>query len=86
MCCRSTHISLNSPWKLAAGKFGKRMRVEPYASKRNRVSMNADPNTEGDAAWLHERFTLESLNPDYKSWDVASVGTVRVLGEFLFVV
>jgi hypothetical protein len=41
---------------------------------------------EGDAAWLHERFTLESLNPDYKSWDVASAGTVRVLGEFLFVV
>jgi len=57
-----------------------------YTIKRYRVSMNADPHMEGDAAWLHERFTLESLNPDYKSWDVASAGTVRVLGEFLFVV
>jgi hypothetical protein len=57
-----------------------------YTIKRYRVSMNADPHTDGDEAWLRERFTLESLNPDYKSWDVASAGTVRVLGEFLFVV
>jgi SOS-response transcriptional repressor LexA len=57
-----------------------------YTIKRYRVSMNADPHTEGDAAWLHERFTLESLNPAYKSWDVASAGSVRVIGEFLFVV
>jgi len=57
-----------------------------YTVKRYCTSKNPDPNREGDAAWLHERITLESLNPDYKSFDVPSSATVLVLGEFLFVV
>jgi hypothetical protein len=56
-----------------------------YTVKRYWGSKNLDPHKEGDAAWLHERITLESTNPDYISWDVASAGTVRVIGEFLFV-
>ncbi len=57
-----------------------------YTVKLYRVSEATDPNQRGDAAWLHERFTLESINPEFKSWDVASAVRVRVLGEFLFVV
>ncbi len=57
-----------------------------YTVKLYRVSEATDPNQQGDAAWLHERFTLESINPEFKSWDVASADKVRVPGEFLFVV
>jgi peptidase S24-like protein len=57
-----------------------------YTVKRCRLSENADLNKEGDRDWLHERMTLESINPDYESWDVASAGKIRALGEFLFVV
>jgi hypothetical protein len=44
------------------------------------------PNKEGDQAWLHERITLESINPDYAPWDVASSENVNVIGEFVFTV
>jgi len=57
-----------------------------YTIQRYSTSKNPDPDSEGSAAWLHERITLEPTNPDYKSWDVASSVRVRVLGEFLFVV
>ncbi len=57
-----------------------------YTIQRYRTSTNPDPDSEGDAAWLHERMTLEPLNPDYLSWDIASAEDVRILGEFLFVV
>ena len=49
-------------------------------------SKNADPCKEGDDEWLHERITLESINPEFESWDVASSEKVNVIGEFLFVV
>jgi len=35
---------------------------------------------------LHERMTLESDNPNYRSWDEACAQKVRVVGEFLFIV
>jgi len=57
-----------------------------YTVKVVHVSKAVDPNEQGDSAWLHQRLTLESTNPDYKSWDVASAEKIRVLGEFLFVV
>jgi len=57
-----------------------------YTVKRCRMSKNFDPNQQGDDAWLHQRVTLQSINPEYKSWDVASAGKIRVLGEFLFVI
>jgi SOS-response transcriptional repressor LexA len=57
-----------------------------YAVKRYRTSMNADPNKEGDKAWLHERITLESINPDYAPWEVAAAQKVNVIGEFVFTV
>ena len=55
-----------------------------YAVKRCRVSKD-DP-TKTDEGWLHQPVTLESINPDFESWDVASTGKIRALGEFLFVV
>lgn len=57
-----------------------------YTIKRYLTSKNPDPDTKGDEAWLHDRITFESINPDYKCWDVASAGKIRILGEFLFVV
>jgi SOS-response transcriptional repressor LexA len=55
-----------------------------YTVTRYWGSKNLDPHKEGDEAWLHERITLESTNPDYKSWDVASAVKVNVIGEFVF--
>lgn len=57
-----------------------------YTVKRCVLSKNVDPNRLGDDAWLNQRITLESINPGYESWDVASAGKIRPLGEFLFVV
>jgi hypothetical protein len=57
-----------------------------YAVKRYRTSSNDDPDKQSDQAWLHERITLESVNPDYTPWDIASAQTVNVIGEFAFVV
>ena len=57
-----------------------------YTVKLVHASKAVDPNQEGDPAWLHQRLTLESINRDYSSWDVASAEEIRVLGEFLFVV
>src|SRR5271154_3505886 len=51
-----------------------------YAVKRYRTSLNADPNREGDQAWWHERITLESINPTYAPWEVASSQKVNVIG------
>jgi hypothetical protein len=56
-----------------------------HAVKRYWRSKNPDPHREGDDGWLHERITLESINPPYKPWDVASTEKIRILGEFLFV-
>ena len=62
--------------------------VEPEGCtvKRCRVSKYADPTPRTDEVWPHPRVTLKSINPGYKSWDVASSGEIRALGEFLFVV
>lgn len=57
-----------------------------YTVKRCRVSKDVDPTRKTDEGWLHQPVTLESINPDFKSWDVASTGKIRALGEFLFVV
>jgi Peptidase S24-like len=57
-----------------------------YTVKLCRLSKDVDPTPPGDDAWLHQRVTLESINPEYKSWDSASADKVRPLGEFLFVV
>jgi Peptidase S24-like len=55
-----------------------------YAVKRYRVSGKADPTGKGDLRWLHERFTLESLNTDFAPMDIASARKVNVIGEFVF--
>ena len=81
--------------RIAGGAAGKILLIEHveagaagsrYTVKLCRVSEATDPNQRGDGAWLHERMTLESLNPGFEPWDVASADQIRVLGEFLFVV
>jgi len=80
--------------KLSGSWDGKTLLIEQYGEsggsrytvKRCHVSDAVDPNKESDKDWLHQRMTLESINPDYESWDVASAGKIRPLGEFLFVV
>jgi hypothetical protein len=80
--------------KIVGSQEGKVLLVEQcnesgggrYTVKVVRASIAVDPNERGDSAWLHQRLTLQSTNPRYKSWDVASAEKIRVLGEFLFVV
>jgi phage repressor protein C with HTH and peptisase S24 domain len=57
-----------------------------YAVKRYRTSVHADRNKEGDGAWLHERITLESINPAEAPWEVPSAKKINVIGEFVFTV
>ena len=57
-----------------------------YTVSQYRISKDVDPHREGDRDWLHERFMLEPLNPEYPPWDVASDEKVNVIGEFVFVV
>jgi hypothetical protein len=57
-----------------------------YTVKLCQLSKHSDPTRQGDEAWLHQRVTLQSINPNYESWDVASAAKIRPLGEFLFVV
>jgi SOS-response transcriptional repressor LexA len=57
-----------------------------YTVSQYRISKNIDSHKEGDREWLHERFTLEPLNPEFPPWDVASDEKVNVIGEFVFVV
>ena len=57
-----------------------------YTVSQYRISKNLDPYKEGDREWLHERFTLEPLNPEFPPWDVASDEKVSVIGEFAFLV
>jgi len=57
-----------------------------YTVKRYRPSQEADPHKKGDREWLHERITLEALNPDYPCLEIPSDEKVGVIGEFVFVV
>jgi hypothetical protein len=57
-----------------------------YSVKRYHASRQADPVKEGDPAWLHERITLESVNPEYGPVEIPSVQKVNVIGEFVFIV
>ena len=73
---------------------GKALLLEDYGEsggsrhtvKLCHLSKSKDPNRPSDIAWLHHRWTLQSMNPAYESWEVASAERIRPLGEFLFVV
>ena len=51
-----------------------------YTVKRYRSVKNKQP----DGSWSHERITLESLNPEFESWDLApQEERFRILAEFV---
>jgi hypothetical protein len=86
LCAIRRNVTDSPDGKIVVGQPWGEAESNRCAIKRNRISQNADLDTEGDEAWFHERFTLESKNPDYKAGDVAPAGMVRRLGEFLFIV
>jgi phage repressor protein C with HTH and peptisase S24 domain len=57
-----------------------------YSVKRYHASTRPDPVKENDPAWLHERVTLESINPDYRPLEIPAARKINVIGEFAFIV
>jgi len=57
-----------------------------YSVKKYHTSKNVDPNTRRGWAWLHERVSLDSINPDYLPKDLPSAQNINVIGEFVLVV
>lgn len=55
-----------------------------YSVKRYRVSKIDEPAGKEHRRWLHERFTLESLNASFAPIEIASDRKVNVIGEFVF--
>jgi len=39
--------------------------------------------TQSDEGWVHDRITLEPLNPEYEAWDLEAESPIKVIGEFL---
>jgi phage repressor protein C with HTH and peptisase S24 domain len=55
-----------------------------YAVKRYQSKKAASGPSDIDAGWRHERIRLESLNPDYPSWDLdPDEEKYRILAEFV---
>jgi SOS-response transcriptional repressor LexA len=53
--------------------------INRYAIKRYRSEKTAD-----DESWRHTRIRLESLNPEYPSWDLEpEEGKYRIVAEFI---
>jgi SOS-response transcriptional repressor LexA len=55
-----------------------------YTVKMYHRAEDQGDRQEGDG-WLHERMTLESLNPSYPPWDLMSDSPTRIVGELVFV-
>ena len=57
-----------------------------YSVKRYHASTRADPHKKSDSAWLHERITLESINPAFRPLEIPAAHKINVIGEFAFIV
>lgn len=67
-------------------EYGEEAGGNRYSVKRYRAAVSRDVNEKGDSEWLHERITLESINPVYAPLEVSSEEKVGIVGEFVFVV
>jgi SOS-response transcriptional repressor LexA len=57
-----------------------------YVVKRYQSAKAKSEKSEDDAGWRHARIRLESLNPEYPSWDlVPDEDKYRILAEFVCV-
>jgi hypothetical protein len=86
LCAFRSNVSAPYDGKIVLMEYYGDVGGNRYAVKRYRTSMNADPNKEGLHGWLHERITLESINPDCSPVEVASSEKVNVIGEFVFTI
>jgi phage repressor protein C with HTH and peptisase S24 domain len=86
LCAFRSHVS--APWE------GRTVLIEDYGKvggnryivKLYYASRHVDPLNDSDPAWLHERLTLESINPAYRPLEIPSAQKVNVIGEFAFIV
>ena len=56
-----------------------------YSIKLYHRAKDQGPTRRDGDGWLHERITLESLNPIYPPWDLMSDSPTRVIGELVTV-
>jgi hypothetical protein len=57
-----------------------------FTIKLCRLRKHLGPAEEDGKSQIQERISLESLNPDYESWDLPKDEKIGAIGEFLFVV
>lgn len=86
LCAFRSHVS--RPWdgKIVLIEDYSKVGGNRYVVKCYRASKHADPMRESDPAWLHERVTLESINPAFRPLEIPSDRKINVIGEFTFVV
>ena len=86
LCAFRSRVSAPYEGKIVLVEDYSKVGGNRYSVKRYRASTQGDPVKEDDPAWLHERITLESINPEYRPMEIESERKVNVIGEFLFVV
>jgi hypothetical protein len=86
LCAFRSRVSAPYEGKIVLMEDYSKVGGNRYSVKRYKASTQADPLKEGDPAWLHERITLESINPDYRPIEIPSTRKINVIGEFVFIV
>lgn len=86
LCAFRSQVSAPYEGKIVLPEDYSTMGGNRYFVKRYRASTRADPFKKDDRNWLHERITLELVNPDFPPLETASAHQVNAIGEFVFVV
>ncbi len=83
-------IAVRLPARRAGSRQGRLVLVENLdttGNNRYTVKRYESTKTQSDQGWKHERIRLESLNPDYPSWDLEpDEDKYRILAEFVRVI
>jgi hypothetical protein len=86
LCAFRSHIVGSFDGKVLLVEDYSESEGKRYSVKICRIASDSGDTERANEAWLHQRVTLESLDPAYKPWSVTSAAKVRPIGEFLFVV